>query len=721
MARGKRPINLPLPRCLAFAILLALALGLILIFPMLPRHSPLAEGMVSNQTLKSPRQATLVSQAMTQQKQEEAARLAEVWRIDPAIEQRQLEKAQGLNSLISQVRASSLSLAEKKQSLSQRGAPSLSPQAMELALTLAPQEWQKASAESERLLQGALRQTILPSQLETAKKRLSENLDPNLSQDQALVATEIAQSLVIPNIVLDETATALAQEIARDRIVPVEVTLEKGESILRDGEVVTNIHMEQLRAVGLLNAPLQGRGMIGASLLVTIMSLILGLYLYRFQPKGVVGGHRLLILWTILVGVVLVAKLTIPGRELYYYLFPLATGPILIAVVWEIPLAIVTAAILSLLVSYIAGYSPALFTVAATTPLDSLERAGAYFAGSLAGLLIIGRGERLGRFLIAGAATSAVTFGLILAFWFTHPDGALSHLGWYALVSLGNGTLTASLAVGILALLGIVFGLATPLHLMELSQPEQPLLRRLLTEAPGTYHHSLIVGNLAEQAAHLIGADPLIVRVGSYYHDIGKLARPNFFAENQMTGVNPHDTLDPTTSAAIISAHVKDGLKLAKAHRLPARLRDFITEHHGTFPLTYFCHRAFDRAHVEASERGDSQEIYPYAYPGPRPQSQETALVMLADATEAVVRSGQPFSPPQLEEMVDKVIADRIGAGQLDDCDLTLKDLDIIRNAFKDTLRGMSHTRIEYPSIPDQKLTVLETGETEDGNGVQRA
>jgi putative nucleotidyltransferase with HDIG domain len=235
----------------------------------------------------------------------------------------------------------------------------------------------------------------------------------------------------------------------------------------------------------------------------------------------------------------------------------------------------------------------------------------------------------------------------------------------------------------------MLFGVTTRVQLMELSQLNAPLLRRLQDEAPGTFHHSIIVGNLAERAADLVGADGLLTRVGCYYHDIGKVLQPGMYIENQGSGGSPHDSMLPEESAATIQQHVTRGLELAQRARLPARVQAFIPEHHGTRLVAYF--------YRVAAERDPTLDPASFQYPGPRPQSKETAIVMLADSTEAVVRSSDDRSPERIDELVEGVIAERMGEGQLDDADLTLRDLRTIAESFKATMRAVYHPRVAYP------------------------
>jgi hypothetical protein len=264
------------------------------------------------------------------------------------------------------------------------------------------------------------------------------------------------------------------------------------------------------------------------------------------------------------------------------------------------------------------------------------------------------------------------------------------------LAASANGGLSAFLSAGIFVTLGALFGITTRLQLLEMSQLSQPLLLRLQDEAPSTFQHSVIVANLAEKGAYVIGADALLARVGCYYHDIGKLARPGFFIENQLGGDNPHDALDPGDSARIISDHVRDGLALANQYRLPAKVAAFIPEHHGTRLVTYF--------YREAAAADPTVDPDAFRYPGPKPQSRETAIAMLADSCEAAVRSSPDHSPESIDRLVDEVYAERLTEGQLNESDLTLRNLRDLAESYKATLKAVYHPRIEYPAPTEAEL-----------------
>jgi cyclic-di-AMP phosphodiesterase PgpH len=287
----------------------------------------------------------------------------------------------------------------------------------------------------------------------------------------------------------------------------------------------------------------------------------------------------------------------------------------------------------------------------------------------------------------------------LLAFWFLSGERHATDLAWIVIGSALSGLLSAVIAIGGPVLLGPLFGIDTRMQLMALSQLNHPLLRKLQEEAPGTFHHSVIVGNLAERAADQIGADALLVRVGCYFHDIGKTLKPAYYIENQHDGASPYDGLDPAASARMVTDHVKGGVDLARRHRVPERVRAFIPEHHGTRLVTYFYRKA-----AAADPKTDPEA---FRYPGPKPQSRETAIVMMADSVEAVVRSSRDRSPERIEALVRAVVKERVAEGQFDECPLTLGDLKVIGDSFVGTLRGVYHARIDYPKpMVGEKSTI---------------
>ena len=270
------------------------------------------------------------------------------------------------------------------------------------------------------------------------------------------------------------------------------------------------------------------------------------------------------------------------------------------------------------------------------------------------------------------------------------PFGLLLKLG----ICIIGGLISGALTVGGLFVLTPLFDLTTTFRLTELSRPNHPLLQRLLREAPATFNHVMMVASLAEQAAERIGSNALLTRVGAYYHDIGKLARPYFFAENQQGLSNPHDRLDPYASLEVLAGHVRDGLKMAQQHHLPAAVRAFIPEHHGTMRVSFLYRKAVKAAGGEADLVDESQ----FRYPGPKPQSRETLLVMLADSSEAATRANRPSTPEKLGDLIGSIFDQRMKDGQMDDSPITMPELATVKAAYVDLLRGAFHPRVQYPS-----------------------
>jgi len=431
------------------------------------------------------------------------------------------------------------------------------------------------------------------------------------------------------------------------------------------------------------------------AIMALVAGVFLGAYLYVFQPANVYSNRHLLMV-ILMVGVpALVAKLYFPlifpdeSRHFLAYLLPLAAAPMLLATLLEAQLAMAVVALLAALLTFTVAYLPDLSGVAATGSLDSLRVVLVTGFGGLAGVFAVYRAERLNRHLVAGVVVATTVMAVLMGAWLLDAERRALDIPWMLAAAGVNGFLSAFIALGAFLGLAFLFGITTRVQLMELAQINQPLLRRLQDEAPGTFHHSIIVGNLAERAADAIGADALLVRVGCYYHDVGKILQPGFYVENQMGEENPHERLEPHVSAQVVLEHVRGGLELARKYRLPARVAAFIPEHHGTRLVTYFYRKA-------SQERGDVDAAQ-FTYPGPKPQTRETALGMLADSVEATVRSSPDHSLERIDALVDEVISERVAEGQLDDCDLTLRDLKTIAESFKATLRGVYHPRLEYP------------------------
>jgi putative nucleotidyltransferase with HDIG domain len=430
-----------------------------------------------------------------------------------------------------------------------------------------------------------------------------------------------------------------------------------------------------------------------------LSALIVGLLLawvWRFRSRLWHRNNAILLLGLTLIVATLLLVIT-AGRTISPFVLPTAAVGLLLAVLLDAGLATLVVALVAVIAGVVTGSQG--------VTNSGMELAAYAFMGGLAGIIVIRRGERLAQFGQAAGAIALVNVLVVVAFTMLgghDPQEFLQLIG----ASLAAGFGAAVAAAGTFVLLGNVFGITTSYQLLELANPTQPLLRRLLLEAPGTYHHSLMVGNLAEQAAEAIDADPLVTRVAAYYHDVGKLYDPGAFIENQAGADNIHDELPPEESAGIIAGHVAKGIDIAYQYKLPKAIIPFIPQHHGTALMGYFYAKAREIAADEvsavlgsqaASEAADKVDQRRFRHAGPKPQTREAALLMLADSVEASVRSLASHDERSIRAMVSRIISERLIDGQFDECDLTLRDLDRIRESFIAQLLAMYHRRIVYP------------------------
>ncbi|HEY7357807.1 MAG TPA: HDIG domain-containing metalloprotein [Ktedonobacterales bacterium] len=424
---------------------------------------------------------------------------------------------------------------------------------------------------------------------------------------------------------------------------------------------------------------------LGILILVGGLMLGLSLYLVSWVQKVASRPRSLMLVLAVLALTVLAARVTLPEWSGWAYAFPLAASAMVIAALLDVQLGLVVGLILAFLVGAVVGNSLALSLI--------------YAAGAAIGALGMRRVNRLARFAFVGLLVGLSSLPLIAAFTFMSPiqPHDIGQLITLSLVGLVGGELSGIMALSLYSFFGSLFGITTMLQLFDSSRPNHPLLHRLLLEAPGTYHHSIVMAAMAERAAQEIGADSLLARVGGFYHDVGKIVHPQLFVENQFNGRNVHDQLTPLSSAKLIRAHVAQGLRMANKHHLPARVRDCIAEHHGTSRIEFF----YDKARREAAENGlEPPDEKPFRYKGPKPQSKETAILMLADGVEPMVRSGQAGqTPEEMDAAIQQFFQDRLADGQLAESGLSIQELDPIRQAFLSILRGIFHQRIPYPDL----------------------
>jgi len=507
---------------------------------------------------------------------------------------------------------------------------------------------------------------------------------PELAELQRLILIRFFQ----PNLEYDEVQTEAARSRARAAVDPVKGIVLQGERIVGAHEQIGEQEEDRLRAY---QAELTRRGQdavgeqatigraVGAILFNALVLALFGLLLFFFR-RNLYGDWRSLLLFAALVVIVAAAGAAIARFNLPPELIPVTFAALIVAVLWDGRLGLMLALVLSLL---IAGQTPFLglsapFTVA-------LGGAAAAFS-----VKIVQHRSKTWLFvsIISFAyIAAAVTMGLLRS---REMSEIILSSGW----GITNAVVASLLALGFLPLLETATGITTNQTLLELSDLNRKLLKRLSLEAPGTYAHTINVANLAEAASHSIGANGLLARVGAYYHDVGKLVKPQYFIENQPRGRNPHDKLKPSMSSTIIRSHVMEGLKLADAEGLPEMVKRFIPEHHGTQHIAFFYNRA--------KEADPDAQLNPsdFSYAGPKPQMKETAILMLSDTVESAARVLQDPTPTRIREMVDRLVQSKISDGQLDQSPLTLREIDLIKESLVSVLTGMYHHRIDYPSAP---------------------
>ncbi len=524
--------------------------------------------------------------------------------------------------------------------------------------------------------------------LEEAKKTLIEQINQRkLAEPYTVLARGVVEKFLRPNAFYNIEKTKQKQEDAMDAVSPVMVSVKEGEKVIGEGEIITEEHLAKLQALGLTRPKPPFTSILGMVLLVALLMAVVLFYLYQQNRLIYEQAGRLYLLGIIVVLVLMVGKAIVainvsqwPEFSAQFgYMVPLAAAGMLIAILLDSRLAVLVVAVMSLLVTLMTGYQIRFGLVG--------------FIGGITGVYSVSRLSQQGDLVRSGLYTSASSSMAIFTVGLVTGTPLALLISTSLALGVINGILSSVLTIGALPYLEGTFRLTSPVRLLELSHPNNVLLKKLLTEAPGTYHHSIIVGNLAEAAADAVGGDSLLVRVGSYYHDIGKLKRPYFFIENQMTCDNPHDKIAPSLSTLILTSHVKDGAELAREHRLPQGIIDIVEQHHGSGLVSYFYHKALENDRTETVTEEE------FRYEGPKPQTKESAIIMLADSVEAAVRSLQNRTPGRVEGLIRKIIKDKLNDGQLDECDLTFKDLDTIATAFVRVFSGVFHSRIEYPDI----------------------
>jgi len=497
---------------------------------------------------------------------------------------------------------------------------------------------------------------------------------------QAVV--EVLQNEITANLLFEKIITeARRQEAAAS--VPVQykqISIKKGELIISKGQRANKDHMAQFLAIE-KNEIQRSRGKftIGALLLVFLLLSVVTIYLILYEPKIFHNTSYLTLIGVLSVAIIFIARAIIVS-PLPSYVIPLASISMLIAILLNQRLAIFITIILGLAISI--------------NVENSLNLAIMFLFGGLIGIFSTRNIRKRWHIIRSGILVGGVNALSIISISLLNNLNVDSFLA-DGLWGFGNGILCVFIVMSILPLLEDIFNITTNITLLELSDMNHPLLKDMMVKAAGTYHHSLMVGNLAEAAAETVGANSLLARVGAYYHDIGKIAKAEYFTENHKAGSKVlHDKLTPSMSRLIITSHVKDGVELGRKYKLRRDILDFVEQHHGTGLVYYFFQKALERIEDDGVLKEEG-----FRYEGPKPQTRETAIVLMADSVEAASRSLTNPNPAKIEELVHRIINNKFIDGQLDECELTLRDLNKISGAFIRVLIGVTHTRIEYPDI----------------------
>lgn len=526
---------------------------------------------------------------------------------------------------------------------------------------------------------------IRDDQVSQVRLKIADKINQsNLNRDLREAAVELGKYAIVPNDIYDPQLTEARQKQAMENVEPVKIL--QGQIIVQEGHLIDRDIYHQLQILGLLKSNPTVKPFYGLALFVLLMIAPIYLYIHNTSyPEDKKQIYLILVSFVFFISLLLMRIVGfIDSTDLpnLGYIYPAALAPMLIRIMLNERFAFIVTILL-------AACGSIIFRDELAGTINIEIAVYILFSGT-AGILFLSNRNRRSNILQAGLFVSVINLMMIFALILLG-NGQYSKMEYiyFVVFSIASGLLSAVFTIGLVPFFEAGFGILSTIKLIELSNPNHPLLKKILTEAPGTYHHSVMVANLAEAACEAVGANGLLARVGCYYHDIGKTKRPQFFIENQINMENPHNHLSPEVSRDIIIAHAIDGGKMLRKHKFPKEIIDIAEQHHGTTLLKYF--------YVKAKEENQNVDKESFRYPGPKPQTKEIAIISIADSVEAAVRSMAHPSPEQIKELIHNIVQDRLQDGQLNECDITLKELEVIKKTFCETLNGIFHSRIEYP------------------------
>ena len=657
-----------------------LVIYLLLLTVIAPKRHNLSVGDIATVDIKAP--IDTVDEIATKQKEEEAMAKA---REDKQYIVKSEVKAQAIenvNKLFNKIVSENSSNKEEKDKIAEIK------KIEEFNLTDAEYkilvELKEKTSEIQHLVVNVL-ETVYMEEIEENKyedlleaKSIADSQlsNSNIDRDLEDVLKNICHIQINPNKFVDNAKMEEAVKEAQ-KSVPKEI-IKKNQIIVKEGEPVTERQIEILKELGLLNNGTTKSylfSFISLGILVALVLFIQYRYISKEKPE-VFNDTKMIILISSINLIIILISMGL--NVISPYLIPLVCSAMLMTILIDYKISLVVNLLNIIFIAIIVGFNPSvvvlsiLSVVLGSTGLKKVQQRNDIIYSTI--------------YITGILALLSFTLGMISS---NNIKEILIQTGYTAIGILLSGIL----AVGLLPFFESIFDVVTNIKLLELSNPNQPLMKKLLMEAPGTYHHSMMVANLAEAAAEAVGGNPVVARVGAYYHDIGKTKRPYFFGENQMGKENPHDKITPNLSTLIILSHTKDGLEMAREHKIPKVIQDMIEQHHGTTLVKYFYYKL-----KNSSDKPEEIKEEDFRYPGPIPSFKESGILMLSDSVEAAVRSINEPTKGKIEEMVNNIINDKLNSRQLVNCDLTLKDIETIRKTFLKTLDGIYHHRIEYPT-----------------------
>lgn len=501
-----------------------------------------------------------------------------------------------------------------------------------------------------------------------------------LPQELKDIGVSLAKAILKPNRIIDAELTEARKKEVYEKALKNKVIVTKDSRILSIDDIVTEDKLAMLEELNLLETgKFDYVFASGIFIVILLLSSLLILFMNNYCKKILYNRNSLILLCVIIILTIVIARVINVYSSL---LIPIFIAAMLISILMEVRLAIFVNIIISIAISLMVKDNQGFIYMAIIS--------GTFSA------FIVSKADQRSKLSATGLFIAGINVLVTLSIGFISKSEIRVVAANCIAVSI-NGILSTVLTIGILPFLESTFNIITPLKLLELANPNQPLIKKLLMEAPGTYHHSLMVGNLSEVAAQAIDGNALLARVGSYYHDVGKLKRPGFFKENQLSE-NPHDKMTANLSTLVITSHTNDGIEIAEKYKIPQAIKDIISQHHGNTLVAYFYHKA------KKADKCDAVNEEDYRYDGPKPMTKEAAVVMLADSVEAAVRSMVDKTEGKIEGLIRKIIKDKLDDGQLDLCELTLKDMDTIARSFARVFSGFFHKREQYPDINNNLL-----------------